>query len=58
LKELFGKSDEKSFRNTARTRARARAAPSDKKEPRRDDDEEEEEEEFYSLARNSREESI
>jgi ribosomal protein L12E/L44/L45/RPP1/RPP2 len=44
---------------TPHARERARAAPSDKKEPRRDDDEEEEEEEeFYSLARNSREESI
>lgn len=42
---------------TPHARERAREAPSDKKEPRRDD-EEEEEEEFYSLARNSREESI
>jgi len=42
---------------TPHARERAREAPSDKKEPR-DDDEEEEEEEFYSLARNSREESI
>jgi len=42
---------------TPHARERAREAPSDKKEPR-DDEEEEEEEEFYSLARNSREESI